>query len=318
MIKNIYKSESRIYIGTNSRVIKCYNNKQNEYNALKIFTEQNKNDFYNELKIINMFAPNIENINKFIEYFEFNNEYYIVYPYYELNLRSFLQSYKININMIKYILSEIIKPLKYIHNELDSFHGDIKTDNILVDPKNKKIKLIDFATVNKNDQIVGKHFGTLLFNAPEVILQSVITSKCDIWSFGCLMYEMLTNNILFDSVESDTNPSICVADNPQVRIVSTQNKDGCDKSKVRNALLNCAHHILQLKSIMKICGNINEEIVPQDIELPTKCINEIIYDKLCEFNIRDKNLANIIGATVVIDPSKRPSINDLDEMISSI
>ncbi len=283
MIKNIYKSESRIYIGTNSRVIKCYNNKQNEYNALKIFTEQNKNDFYNELKIINMFAPNIENINKFIEYFEFNNEYYIVYPYYELNLRSFLQSYKININIIKYILCEIIKPIKYIHNELNSFHGDIKTDNILVDPKNKKIKLIDFATVNKNNQIVGKHFGTLLFNAPEVILQSVITSKCDIWSFGCLMYEMLTNNILFDSVDSDTNPSI-----------------------------------LQLKSIMKICGNINEEIVPQDIELPTKCINEIIYDKLCEFNIRDKNLANIIGATVVIDPSKRPSINDLDKMISSI
>ena len=77
MIKNIYKSESRIYIGTNSRVIKCYNNKQNEYNALKIFTEQNKNDFYNELKIINMFAPNIENINKFIEYFEFNNELWI-------------------------------------------------------------------------------------------------------------------------------------------------------------------------------------------------------------------------------------------------
>ncbi len=34
----------------------------------------------------------------------------------------------------------------------------------------------------------------------------------------------------------------CVADNPQVRIISTQNKDGCDKAKVRNALLNCAHH----------------------------------------------------------------------------
>jgi len=100
------------------------------------------------------------------------------------------------------------------------------------------------------------------------------------------MYEMFTNNILFDSVDSvdsDMNPSI-----------------------------------LQLKSIMKICGKINEEIVPQDIELPTKCINEIIYDKLCEFNIRDKNLANIIGVTVVIDPSKRPSINDLDKMISSI
>ena len=36
---------------------------------------------------------------------------------------------------------------------------------------------------------------------------------------------------------------ICVADNPQVRSVTKQNKDGCDKSKVRNALLNCAHHI---------------------------------------------------------------------------
>ena len=36
---------------------------------------------------------------------------------------------------------------------------------------------------------------------------------------------------------------ICVADNPQVRILSRQYKTGCDKSKVRSALLNCAHHI---------------------------------------------------------------------------
>ena len=27
-----------------------------------------------------------------------------------------------------------------------------------------------------------------------------------------------------------------------MRIVSTQNKDGCDKSKVRSALLNCTYH----------------------------------------------------------------------------
>ncbi len=36
---------------------------------------------------------------------------------------------------------------------------------------------------------------------------------------------------------------ICVADNPQVRILSRQYKTGCDKSKVRSALFTCAHHI---------------------------------------------------------------------------
>jgi hypothetical protein len=36
---------------------------------------------------------------------------------------------------------------------------------------------------------------------------------------------------------------ICVDDKPQVRFVIFSTKDGCDKSKVRSALLNCAHHI---------------------------------------------------------------------------
>ena len=49
--------------------------------------------------------------------------------------------------------------------------------------------------------------------------------------------------IYMDNYDGSIYKDICFADNPHLRIVSTQNKDGCDKSKVRSALLNCTHHI---------------------------------------------------------------------------
>lgn len=33
--------------------------------------------------------------------------------------------------------------------------------------------------------------------APEIVLNSAIDHKLDIWSFGCLLYEFLTGNVLF-------------------------------------------------------------------------------------------------------------------------
>ena len=34
--------------------------------------------------------------------------------------------------------------------------------------------------------------------SPEVILKLPHNHKCDIWSIGCVMYELLTGKILFD------------------------------------------------------------------------------------------------------------------------
>jgi serine/threonine-protein kinase SRPK3 len=39
---------------------------------------------------------------------------------------------------------------------------------------------------------------TRYYRAPEVIIKYPYNTTCDIWSLGCLTYELITGNILFD------------------------------------------------------------------------------------------------------------------------
>ncbi len=217
-----------------------------------------------------------------------------MYPYYEITLHQFIIQNKLNINAIKYILYELIQPLKYIHNILESYHGDIKLDNVLVSSDLSKVKLIDFGSVSKNNTYHSKSFGTILFMAPEVLLLTDnITSKCDIWSFACLIYELITNDILFDYKEE------------------------------RNIL----PEISQLNCIIDICGNINDVLLlsakKDDILVNKNYLhkgtfnlntNEIIYNRIKKYN-DNINITNIISSCIKINPSERSTIDELEQQI---
>ncbi len=294
MLKNTYLKEKLVYKGPISNVFKYYNTNTNEIQAIKIFDESHKKDFETEINTLKLFSENRKNINYFLEYFNINDRYYIVYPYYEITLHQFIIQNKLNINAIKYILYELIQPLKYIHNILESYHGDIKLDNVLVSSDLSKVKLIDFGSVSKNNTYHSKSFGTILFMAPEVLLLTDnITSKCDIWSFACLIYELITNDILFDYKEE------------------------------RNIL----PEISQLNCIIDICGNINDVLLlsakKDDILVNKNYLhkgtfnlntNEIIYNRIKKYN-DNINITNIISSCIKINPSERSTIDELEQQI---
>lgn len=63
---------------------------------------------------------------------------------------------------------------------------------------NIQTKLADFGTAilindNPGEEIQSRHY-----RAPEVVLACGYNEKCDIWSVGCLVYELLTGKLLFD------------------------------------------------------------------------------------------------------------------------
>jgi len=298
MLKNTYLEEKLIYEGPISNVFKYYNKIKNESNAIKIFDKSHRKDFETEINTLKLFSENRKNINYFLEYFNIDDKYYIVYPYYEMTLYQFIIQNKLKINAIKYILYELIQPLKYIHNILESYHGDIKLDNVLVSSDLSKVKLIDFGSVSKNNTYHSKSFGTILFMAPEVLLLTDnITSKCDIWSFACLIYELITNDILFNYKED------------------------------RNIL----PEISQLNCIIDICGtahgNINDVLLLSAKKdnifvnkkylhkgTPNSNTNEIIYNRIKKYN-DNINITNIISSCIKINPSERPTIDELEEKI---
>ena len=88
-------------------------------------------------------------------------------------------------------LIQISEGLEYLHKE-KILHRDIKAQNIFLD-ENLNIKIGDFGLV----RMLGTHsvaahsqVGTPLYFSPELCKEESYDEKSDVWSFGCLMYEM--------------------------------------------------------------------------------------------------------------------------------
>lgn len=86
---------------------------------------------------------------------------------------------------------DIMTPIR--ESILDSSEKEIgDIDNI-------DIVLSDFGTVYTKDEIEpDSEIQTRYYMSPEVILQCGCDHRCDLWSVGCMLYELLTGDILFD------------------------------------------------------------------------------------------------------------------------
>ena len=64
--------------------------------------------------------------------------------------------------------------------------------------ENCKIFLTDFGSNMKICNLEDDEIQTRYYRAPEVILGVNYNEKIDIWSIGCMIYELYTGEILFD------------------------------------------------------------------------------------------------------------------------
>lgn len=75
----------------------------------------------------------------------------------------------------------------------------ISDDELLNQLKNSDFLLSDFGSFCDIEEKYDEDFGTRYYRAPENILVSEeLDYSTDIWSLGCTIYELLTNEILFD------------------------------------------------------------------------------------------------------------------------
>lgn len=83
-----------------------------------------------------------------------------------------------------------LKGLSALHKQ-KILHRDIKSANIFMNKDQKMIKLGDMnVSVVSSNGMAKTQTGTPYYASPEVWNEKPYSSKCDIWSLGCVLYEM--------------------------------------------------------------------------------------------------------------------------------
>lgn len=192
--------------GTFGNVYKCYDHKRNLFVALKIMRnlpiiqEQAEIEIENLEKICDSDPDDSKCCIKFRQSFDFRGHICICFELLSISLYQFLRENGfrgIGKGLLRRIAVQVLIALRHIH-ELGFIHCDVKPENILLKSENKSsIKLIDFGSATYKCAPFTSYLQSRYYRAPEIILGCGYNNKIDIWSFGCVIFELHCGYPLF-------------------------------------------------------------------------------------------------------------------------
>uniref|UniRef100_A0A182PDH4 non-specific serine/threonine protein kinase n=1 Tax=Anopheles epiroticus TaxID=199890 RepID=A0A182PDH4_9DIPT len=135
-----------------------------------------------------------------LDSFETLNEIIVVTEYAKTDLHSLLRDGSLEESKTQRITFDLVSALYYLHSHR-ILHRDLKPQNILLDRK-MCAKLCDFGFAR--NMTMGTHVltsikGTPLYMAPELLEAKPYDHHADLWSLGCIIYEMLAGEPPFSS-----------------------------------------------------------------------------------------------------------------------
>ena len=89
------------------------------------------------------------------------------------------------------VFIQLLNGLSVLHN-MNIVHRDIKGANVFLFKEGNKAKLGDLnvSKISTHGKLMKTQTGTPFYASPEVWLDKPYDSKCDIWSLGCVIYEL--------------------------------------------------------------------------------------------------------------------------------
>ncbi len=90
-----------------------------------------------------------------------------------------------------HVARQVAAAMEYLHGQ-SVLHRDLKPDNILLIAESLSVRVCDFglSRVLSRSLVSATGCGTVLYSSPEMLLNDLNGRFCDVWSFGCVVWEM--------------------------------------------------------------------------------------------------------------------------------
>jgi tetratricopeptide (TPR) repeat protein len=131
------------------------------------------------------------------------------------------------------LLIQLLQALGFIHSRL-YVHHDIKAPNIRVTPDGT-LKLMDFGLMCQlgRPALGGRVTGTPGYLPPEIVRGGVINASTDLYSVGCLAFEMLTGRLPFAGTVGEVIRAHAQTPPPRLRTLRPEAPEALDRLVAR-------------------------------------------------------------------------------------
>ena len=198
------------------------------------------------------------------------------------------------LRLVKLWCQEILKGLKYLHEHVPPIiHRDIKCENIFINKNTGEVKIGDLGLgiILKDTEYANQFCGTIEYCAPEVY-QKKYGVKCDIYSLGISMIEMITGEKPYSECKGQI---LSVCDKIRNKILPECFKK-INNEKVKEFILKCIKPEKERPSAAELLEDeFLNDLDSEENNNPAIEIDNMksAFSKSSELFILDKNINNI-------------------------
>jgi len=304
--------------------------------AIKRFTKNKCSNFIQEISILKYISKSPNN-QYFIDILGvyIDDKVSIHMPKYSFDLskdwRTLLSTDTFNkfISLVSSFTHDILAGISFLHSA-GIIHRDIKPGNILYNEVTKKCVICDFNIAIMPADLhtpLSSCVQTMMYRAPEINFHSktsTYTFNIDVWSTGCVLFELLTKKYFFATYSDSFD-----LDNPMQQALNIYGKEFAylSNAEIRTILIRRIQSIPGNSSIHNI---LNKLLTIDAHHIPTKSLQlfkhsidtliNILSRSLCPSNKRSPSdklymyLCDELNYTVIVEtpPARISNIPNID------
>jgi serine/threonine-protein kinase PRP4 len=243
-----------------------------------------------------------------MESFTHRGHLVIAFERLEMNLRdlnSKVGGQGVSILAVRRYATQLFTALSHLKRN-HVLHADLKPDNILVDKTHQNIIVADFGSAlwanDSSDCKISQLLVSRFYRPPEVIVGLPYDCSVDVFSAGCVLFELYTGQVLFPGIDN----------NDMLRLMQ-QLLGGCSKKYIRNAEFRDEHFTVDyqfregsIDSLTQLPYETIKTYTSPTVDLMDKLIGSDSAVVLSPVQLKElQQLKDLLLRCIALVPSKR-------------